>query len=111
MSGRRHKKLNLLIKFSNFIFTKFYFKPYWRWTFIQNNLACYVSSILSYLQYLPSRCKKAKISQGLYLLNPNQDSAMNPLQSLQHLEASHLQFTTFENSVFVQKRTLVKLLG
>ena len=36
---------------------------------------------------------------------------MNPLWSLQHLATSRLQFTTFENSVFDQKRTLVKLLG
>ena len=27
--GRRHKKLNLLIEFSNSIFIKFYFKAYW----------------------------------------------------------------------------------
>ena len=28
MSGRPHKKLNLLIEFSNSIFIKFYFKAY-----------------------------------------------------------------------------------
>ena len=50
MSGRRHKKLNLLIEFS--IFIKFYFKAYWRLTCIQNKLAYYVSSILSYLFFL-----------------------------------------------------------
>ena len=50
MSGRRHKKLNLLIEFS--IFIKFYFKAYWRWICIQNKLAYYVSSTLSYLFFL-----------------------------------------------------------
>ena len=30
MSGRRYKKLSLLIEFSNSIFIKFYFKAYWR---------------------------------------------------------------------------------
>ena len=50
MSGRRHKKLILLIEFS--IFIKFYFKAYWRWICIQNKLAYYVSSILSYLFFL-----------------------------------------------------------
>ena len=39
MSRRRYRKLNLLIEFSNSIFIKFYFKAYWRWTFIQNKLA------------------------------------------------------------------------
>ena len=29
MSVRRHKKLNLLIEFSNSIFIKFYFKAFW----------------------------------------------------------------------------------
>ena len=38
MSGRRHKKLNLLFKFSNSIFVKFYIKAYWPWTCIQNRL-------------------------------------------------------------------------
>ena len=39
MSGRQHKKLSLLIEFSNSILIKFYFKAYWRWTCIQNRLA------------------------------------------------------------------------
>ena len=49
MSVRRHKKLNLLIEFSNWIFIKFFFKAYWHWTYIQNKLGGYVSSILNYL--------------------------------------------------------------
>ena len=63
MSGRRHKKLNLLIQFLNSIFIKLYFETYRHWTCIQNKLACYVSSILSYLS---SRCKKTKVFQGIY---------------------------------------------
>ena len=43
MSGRQHKKLNLLIVFSNSIFIKFDVKAYWRWTCIQNKLAYKVS--------------------------------------------------------------------
>ena len=39
MSSRWHKKLNLLIEFSNSTFKKFHFKAYWCWTCIQNKLA------------------------------------------------------------------------
>ena len=46
ISGRRHKKPNL-IEFWNSIFIKFYFKAYWCWTCIK--LLCKVFSILSYL--------------------------------------------------------------
>ena len=56
MSSRWHQKLNLLIEFWNSIFIKFLFKAYKKigllWTCIQNQLACYFSSILSYC--LPS---------------------------------------------------------
>ena len=34
VSDRRQKKLSVLIKFSNSIFIKFYFKAYWRLTCI-----------------------------------------------------------------------------
>ena len=47
MSVRQHKKLNLLIEFSNSILVKFYFKVCWRRTCIQNKLAYQVSSILN----------------------------------------------------------------
>ena len=84
MSGRRHKKLNFLIEFSNSIFIKFCFKPYWRWTSIQNKLAYNVSSILSYLS---SRCKKRpNFFRGFTLLKLHQCPGINLLQSLQHFE-------------------------
>ena len=35
MSDRWHKKLNLLIEFSNAIFIKFYSKAYYHWIFVQ----------------------------------------------------------------------------
>ena len=67
------------------------------------------------------RCIKAKIFQGLDRVNLHQGSTMNSLWSLQHLKisASILQYfcdcfpwnTTFRNSVFLQKQTLIKLLG
>ena len=39
MGGRRHKKLNLVVEFSNSIFIKFYFKAYWDSICIQNKLS------------------------------------------------------------------------
>ena len=33
---------------------------------------------------------------------------MNPLWSLKYLQTSHLQFTTIENSTFVQKQTDIR---
>ena len=70
MSSRRNKKLNLLIEFSNWIFTKFYI-------LVLNLNSKY---IFFYFKLTTPR---------------------DP----------YLHFTTFENSVFVQKRTLIKLLG
>ena len=59
MSGRRHKKLNLLIDFWNSIFMKFYFIAYWHWTCIQNKLAYKFPSILNYF-FVPQMWKKKK---------------------------------------------------
>ena len=86
----------------NSIFIKFYFKAYLRWTYIQNTLAYYISSILNYSFVLQMQKDP---------LNPHQGFAMNPLWSFTAYWDPHLHFTTFENSIFVQKRTLVKLLG
>ena len=49
MSGRRHKKLNLLIEFSNSFFIKSNFKAFWHQNYVQNTLVYQVSSILSCL--------------------------------------------------------------
>ena len=70
ISARRHKKLYLLIEFWNSMFTKFYFKAYRNSlasSYIQNKLACYISSISSY--YLPSRHKELQIFDRLCPLN------------------------------------------
>ena len=70
------------------------------------------------LFFLSSRCKKANIFQ-LFSLNSHQGSAMNLSRKLQHLQTPTcvLQWfgdrfswnRTFENWIFVPKRTLVKL--
>ena len=109
MSGRRHKILNLLIESSNLIIVKICFKAYWHWTCIQNKLAYKVSSILSYL--FVSRCKKTKMFQGFYPPEPRPRLQHEPAEELTALHDPHLHFTTFENSIFVKKWTLVKLLA
>ena len=73
MPVRRHKKLNLLIEFSNSIFIKFYFIAFQHKSFVQNT-------------FLSFRYKKAKIFHELYPTNPHQVSAINLLHSFQHLE-------------------------
>ena len=55
--------------------------------------------------------KKDQHFSGVLPPNLHQGSAMNPLRSLHHLKDTHLHFTTSKNSIFVQKETLVKLLG
>ena len=99
MPGRLHKQLNLLIEFSNSILINLFENH------IGIELSFKINSLTMFLPFwaicLSSRCKKAKIFQGLYLLNPYQGPAMNPFWSLQCFETSHLQFTTFENSIFV----------
>ena len=108
MSGRRLKKLNLLIEFSSSILIKFYLKAYWHWICIQNKLNCIVSSILKYLFAL----QNVKQKQNFLVLSPkpHQGSTMNPLQSLQHLETPTCILPLKTQSYF-KKRTLVKLLG
>ena len=101
------KKPNLLIEFSNSIFIKFYFKAYWCWTCIQNKSAYYVSSILSCL--FPD-VKRPTFFSGPLPPEPPPMILHEPVVELSAPRAPHLHFTTFENSIFVQKRTLVKLL-
>ena len=66
---RQHKKLNLLIEFSNSIFIKFYLKAFWCCYFVQNT---FTNTFTSF------RCKKAKIFHELCPVNPNQGFTMNP---------------------------------
>ena len=113
MSVRQHKTLNLLIQFSNSIFTnlhKFYFQACWHWTCIQNELIDKVSSILSYLFVLQIQ-KGQKIFQGLYCLNPKQDSTMNSLWSLHHLRTPTCILHRLKTQSLFKKWTSVKLLG
>ena len=64
MSGRRHKKLNLQIEFSNSLFIKFCFKH------IGVKLAFKINLLIRFFVfqaiYLSSRCKKTKHFQGVY---------------------------------------------
>ena len=48
--------------------------------------------------------------QGLHSLNPHQDSAMNPFQSLHHLETSTFGLQPSKTQSLFKKRTLEKLL-
>ena len=58
--------------------------------------------------YLSSRCKKTQIFQGFYLSRPS-PGRHELVAELTVPRDLHVHFTTFENSIFVQKRTLVKL--
>ena len=55
--------------------------------------------------------KKDQKFLGVLPPNHHQGSAMNPVAELTAPQDTHLHFTTFKNSIFVQKGTLVKLLG
>ena len=97
MYGRRHKKLNLLIEFSNSIFIKFCFKAY------KNMLTSNVHSnkiiLLGFLYFqlfiCPPDVKKPKFLRGFATWT----STRAPPS------------TRCRVSIFVQKRTLVKVLG
>ena len=60
---------------------------------------------------MSSRCKKTKIFQGFYPPEPQPRLQHEPAEELTALRDPHLHFTTFENSIFVKKWTLVKLLA
>ena len=113
MSGRRHKKLNHLIEFSNSIFTKFYFKHVGvELTFKIN---CPPKFFLFEAIYLSSSWKKNEIFQE----DPPAPHPPPPLESPPGLSYKPVvdtsrhspTFYNIENSSFVQNRTLVKLLG
>ena len=60
---------------------------------------------------MSSRCKKIKIFQELYLPEPTPELRQDPVEEFTALWDPHMHFTTFENSIFFKKQTLVKLLG
>ena len=107
ISGRWLKKINLLIEFWNSIFIKFYFKTYWHWTYIQKKLACKVSFKL--FIYSPHE-KRPKFFRG-FTPKPPPRICHEPVAELTAPQDTHLHFTTFKNSIFVQKGILLKLLG
>ena len=109
MSGRRLKKLDLLIEFSNPIFIKFYFKAERRWTCIQNDIASKLFSVLSYLFAL--QMWKDQNFSGLLPHKPSPGLLHEPVVELTATQDPHLHFATFENLIFAEKQTLVKLLG
>ena len=107
MSGRRHKKLNLQIEFSNSLFIKFYLKH------IGVKLAFKINLLIRFFVfqaiYLSSRCKKTKHFQGLYPLpmNHHQGLAMNSLRSLYHLKSPPV-FYNIQNSNLFSKTSIIK---
>ena len=56
-------------------------------------------------------CKKAKIFQELYPVNPNQGSTINPVRSLQHLKTLTCILQHSKTQSKYKKPTLVELLG
>ena len=95
---------------SNWVFKfnlhKFYFKACWHWTCIQDKLIYKVSSIWAI--YLSSRCKKTKSFQELYSLNPPSGLRHESIAELTLPQDPNLRFTTFKNSIFVQKTDISK---
>ena len=88
---------------------KFYFKARWHWTCIQN-------INLQYFFYLklficPADVKRSKNFQGLYSLNPQQDSIMTLLQSLQPLKTPTCVLLHLKTQSLYKQRASVKLLG
>ena len=67
--------------------------------------------LLSWAIYLSFRCKKAKIFQELYPLNPHQGSTLNRLQSLQHLETFSCILQHLKTQSYIKKWAVVELLG
>ena len=93
MSGRRHKKLNLLIEFSNSTFIKFYFKACWCLKICIRNKCAYEVFFLFEAIYLSSRCKQTKMFKGFTPLTPHHDLLQHletPSCILQHLKTQSL---------------------
>ena len=59
----------------------------------------------------PPDVKRSKYFRSFYPENPQQGSTIYLLQTLQHLENPTYILQHLKNSIFVQKRTLVKLPG
>ena len=77
------------------------------------------SSLFNYCFFELCRANTSSQSPAMRVKNPNQNTAHEPLPWLCHepvaeltaLWDPHLHFTTFKNSIIVQKQTLVKLFG
>ena len=106
MFSRWYKKPNLLIKFSNSIFIKFCLKTYWYWTCIQS-----LSFFYFKLFICPSDAKKNNFFSGDHPPEPPSGLCHESVLKLRAFWDPHVHFATFEKSIFVQKRTLVKPLG
>ena len=72
--------------FSNWVFQlsllKFFFRANWHWTYIKNELGCWLSSKV----FICPQDKKANIFQRVDPLNPHQDTVINPYWSSQDLD-------------------------
>ena len=99
---RQYRKLNLLTEFSNSIFIKFILKLFV--VLILFKIHTCTRFCLLYAFYLSFRCKKAKIFQGLYFTRePPSRLCYESVVGLTAPWDSHLHFTTFKNSILVQK--------
>ena len=108
ISGRRKKttqKLNLLIEFLNSVFIKFPFKV----TGVE--LAFRIINLQIFFYFKLFMCsldvKRSKYFKAFIPPNPHRELAAE----LTAPQDPHVRFTTFESSIFVQKRTLERLLG
>ena len=78
---------------------------------ILSEILFFTRFLLSWAIYLSFRCKKAKIFQELYPLNPHQGSTLNRLQSLQHLETFSCILQHLKTQSYIKKWAVVELLG
>ena len=59
------------------------------------------------LSYLSSRCKKTQMFQGFHPSEPSPGYRHELVAELTAPHDPHVRFTTFEKSIFVQKRALM----
>ena len=99
MSGRRHKKLNLLISFQTQSSSNLMSKHIGvELAFIINWLTKFASIFSNLIVF---RCKKNKTFQGFYLTETPPGPHYEQLDELTAPWYLHLHFTIFKNSIFV----------
>ena len=106
MSVRCHKKLDLLIEFSDSVFTNFILKHVGIDFAFKIKLIYKFSSILSYSFVL--QIEKGQNFSGTLLPEPPSRLRHEPIAEFAVSQDPNLHFTTFENSIFVQKMDISK---